>query len=204
VGPARRSRRYCGRRAFPEEQHDGPIPRWAPPDDVAVQSQAEGRRWVLSASRRRDLAGSRTRLHLAGDWSRRGPYVSERQRRTVPEDDSADGKGPGLPAARSREAAPAGGRGRPGRVRRHRAAAVPGTGAAERARPDPAAARSAWPAPRAIIASTPRTTRGGPGRSRPVTTYSWRKPYASSSKRSQIDAESKIGRSAGRRQLPAE
>jgi hypothetical protein len=71
-------------------------------------------------------------------------------------------------------------------VRRHRAAAVPGTGAAERARPDPAAARSAWPAPRAIIASTPSTTRGGPGRSRPVTAYSQRKPYASSPKRSKI------------------
>src|SRR6266704_1722681 len=50
----------CGRPAFPEEQHDGRITRWAPPDDVAVQSQAEGRRWVLSASGRRDLAGSRT------------------------------------------------------------------------------------------------------------------------------------------------
>lgn len=50
AGPARRSRRYCGRPAFPAEQHDGRITRWAPPDDVAVQSQAEGRGWVLSAS----------------------------------------------------------------------------------------------------------------------------------------------------------
>ena len=33
------------------------------------------------------------------------PYVSQRQWRTVLEDYSADGEGPGLPAARSREVA---------------------------------------------------------------------------------------------------
>src|SRR6266704_1129745 len=94
----------CGRPAFPEEQHDGRITRWAPPDDVAVQSQAEARRWVLSASGRRDLAGSRTGFA----WPATGPGGAVRQRapvRTVPEDYSADGEGPGLPAARSREVA---------------------------------------------------------------------------------------------------
>jgi len=190
AGPARRPGRYCGRPAFPEEQHDGQITRRAPPDDVAVQSQAEGRRWVLSASGRRDLAGSRTGFA----WPAAGPgggRTAASASGTVPEDYSADGEAPGLPAARSREVGglPAG-QGRPGRVLRHRAAAVPGTGAAEqRARPDPAGARvrpdrrpgQSWRARQG-------TTGGGPGRSRQVTTYSWRKPCASSSKSSRPSA----------------
>ena len=105
AGPARRPGRHCGRPAFPEEQHDGRITRRAPPDDVAVQSQAEGRRRVLSASGRRDLAGSRMGFAWLATGPGEEPYVSQRQWRTVLEDYSADGEGPGLPAARSREVA---------------------------------------------------------------------------------------------------
>ena len=82
-------------------------------------------------------------LRQAGDWYLWGPYLSERQWGTVREDYSADGEAwaylparprpvPGLPV----------GRGRAGRVLRRRAAALPGAGAVERARPDPQGARS--------------------------------------------------------------
>lgn len=66
-------------RAFPEEWHDGRITRRAQPADVAVQSQAKGRRSVLSASGRRHLAGSRTGLARPATGPG-GPYVSGRQR----------------------------------------------------------------------------------------------------------------------------
>ena len=78
-------------------------------------------------------------LRQAGDWYLWGPYVSERQWGTVREGSNPAGEGgttwnnrtttpaPGLPL----------GRGRPGRVLRRRAAAVPRARAVERARPDP-------------------------------------------------------------------
>ena len=77
-------------------------------------------------------------LRQAGKWYRWGPYVSERQWGTVREDYSAGRRRLGLPPPRPGPlpGLPLG-RGRPGRVLRHRAAPVPRPGPVERARPDP-------------------------------------------------------------------
>ena len=77
-------------------------------------------------------------LRQAGDWYLWGPYLSERQWGTVREDYSADGDAWDLLPARPRPVPglPVG-RGRHGRLLRRRAAAVPGAGPVERARPDP-------------------------------------------------------------------
>ena len=109
-------------------------------------------------------------LRQASDWYLWGPYVSERQWGTVREDYSADGYGLGLLPARPRPVPglPVG-RGRPGRVQRHRAAALPGPGAVERPGPDPEGA--AVRADRA--GGQPRRGRQGvlvvPGRACPAT-----------------------------------
>ncbi len=75
-------------------------------------------------------------LRQAGPWYQWGPYVSERQWGTVREDYSPDGDGLGLLPPRPRPFArlPLG-RGRPGRLLRHRAAPVPGPGPLERRDP---------------------------------------------------------------------
>ena len=77
-------------------------------------------------------------LRQASDWYLWGPYVSERQWGTVREDYSADGEAWDVPAPRPRPVAglPVG-RGRPGRLLRRGAAAVPGAGLVERPGPDP-------------------------------------------------------------------
>ena len=108
----------------------------------------------------------------AGDWYLWGPYLSERQWGTVREDYSADGDAwdylparprplPGLPL----------GRGRPGRLLRRRAAAVPRPGAVERARPDPQGADVR--ADRRPRATTARTSRSTGGTSTPLPSHAW-------------------------------
>ena len=80
----------------------------------------------------------RERMAQRNDWYLWGPYLSERQWGTVREDYSADGEAWGyLPHDHARVHGVPVGRGRTGRVQRHRAAAVPRAGAVERARPDP-------------------------------------------------------------------
>jgi hypothetical protein len=76
-------------------------------------------------------------LLQAGEWYRWGPYVSERQWGTVREDYSADGNAwDYLPHDHAVPGLPVGG-GRPGRVLRYPAAALPEPCAVERAGPDP-------------------------------------------------------------------
>ena len=103
-------------------------------------------------------------LFAANDWYRWGPYVSERQWGTVREDYSADGDAWDYLPARPRPLPrlPLG-RGRPGRVLRRRAAAVPGAGAVERPRPDPQGADVR--ADRRRRATTARTSRSTGGTS---------------------------------------
>src|SRR5215467_2978316 len=117
-------------------------------------------------------------LRQAGDWYRWGPYVSERQWGTVREDYSANGEAwDYLPHDHARSRAYRWGRGRPGRVLRHRAAALPVPGAVERTRPDPEGAglRADWDA------RQPRGGRQGvlvvPGRHTQPRLERWRYHY---------------------------
>ena len=99
-----------------------------------------GRRTTVGAERDRVQTFGKLEdgLRQADDWYLWGPYVSERQWGTVREDYSADGEAWDVPAARAR-AVPGVplGRGRTRRFLRRRAAALSGSGAVERARPDP-------------------------------------------------------------------